>query len=143
MRRFLAFLLAVALIAGVSCGGGSAGNSDSGSVPKLDNDTQRTLKTALQIGSGFEITSVDSGTQGIIITYEQVTPENQAEMMPRWLDMASVTMSFLDEPVTIIIRPTGSGATISRVVIDSRDVAALLTGEMSFETAISRIKIEQ
>ena len=143
MRRLLVILMAVTIIAGVSCGGSGAPTPDVGSAPQLDNDTQRTLESALQIASGLEITSVQSNTAGITITYDQPVAISQAEMMPRWLDMASVTISFLDEPATIIIRPTGSGATVSRVVIDSGDVAALLTGEMSFETAISRIKIEQ
>ncbi len=62
--------------------------------------------------------------------------------MQRWLDIAVVTMSFMDEPRTIIIYPTAKGVPVSKVTIEAGDVASLLLGERSIEDTLSRIKIE-
>ncbi len=136
MRILTTLLLAVILTIGVACSG-------NGSTVSLDKDTKRMLETALSVSSGLEITEIKTTRDGISITYEQVTGDSQAVMMQRWLDLAVVTMSFLDEPTTIIIHPTGSGATVSRVTIEAGDIASLLIGEISFEAALSRIKVEK
>jgi hypothetical protein len=75
------------------------------------------MVTALKSLTGLNILKVELKDSNITITYEQITDDNQTVLVKRWLDLATVAMSFMEEPQTITINPVAEGTAVSRFLL--------------------------
>lgn len=144
----IALMAALLLLSTVSC----SGDKPTTTMPNTQTQTssadaqepgdEEFMGTALKSLTGLNIVEVRLEKSKVVITYEQVTDDSQTVLVQRWLGAATVAMSFMEDPRTIIIIPVVEGEPVAEVTIEAGDVASLLTGEMSLQETLSKIKIE-
>ncbi|MDD5127787.1 MAG: hypothetical protein PHR43_06830 [Dehalococcoidales bacterium] len=100
------------------------------------------MRTAIKSLTQLEVTEVRIAEDKITITYEQRAGDNESALVRQWLDAAVVAMSFMEKPLTIIIIPVAEDKAVTEVTIEAADVASLLSGTISTQEMLSRIKIK-
>ena len=125
-------IIGLVLVAAASC-----------SSSKLDEDSAKMMRTALTLTSGVEITGLEMDKKTLEISYTQTGQPTLAANLQRWLDMSAVAISFMEEPRTIVIRPSVADEPVAEVTVRSEEIASWLNGNISLEQALASIQVEE
>ncbi len=133
IRRIVCLvIIGLVLVAAASC-----------SSSKLDEDSAKMMRTALTLTSGVEITGLEMDKKTLEISYTQTGQPTLAANLQRWLDMSAVAISFMEEPRTIVIRPSVADEPVAEVTVRSEEIASWLNGNISLEQALASIQVEE
>ena len=101
------------------------------------------LAFTLSTITGVEVLVASMGEEGVSISYEQANDATEADLLNQWMNMALVTMTFLDAPKTITIIPVTEGVRVARIVIPVGILGEVLNGERSLQQAVAAIEVWQ
>lgn len=100
------------------------------------------LNAALESITGFDITDVTFRGDDVTVKYDQVVNEPPELLLLRWLDFASVAVTFLDSPRgDIVLVPQVENADIASIRLRAVDVVDFLDGKRSLEDLLVSIEI--
>ncbi len=103
----------------------------------------RALEVSLEVVSGFEVSSVAFRGSDVIVKYEQIVNEPSELLLVRWIEFASIAVSYLDDPLgQIIIVPIVERREIATVSLRAVDVVDYLDGKRSLEDLLASVVIE-
>lgn len=147
----VAILLAVVLLITAGCSGDkpsattttTKSSSAVSGTPVQEPDDEEFMVTALKSLTGLNILEVKMGKNEVAITYEQVTDDSQTVLVKRWLDLATVAMSFMEEPQTITIIPVAEDTPVAEITMEAADVASMLAGDISLQEMLARIQLQE
>lgn len=106
-------------------------------------DSNLALTAALESISGFDITDVTFRGNDVTVKYDQVVNEPPELLLLRWLDFASVAVTFVDDPNgDIVLVPQVEGTDIASVRLRAVDVIDYLDGKRPLEDLLAGIEIE-
>ena len=101
------------------------------------------LAFTLSTITGIEILEASIEEGGVSISYERANDATEADLLNQWMNMALVTMTFLDAPQTITIIPVNEGSQAARVVIPVGILGEVLNGERSMQQAVAAIEVRE
>ncbi len=150
MKNALIIIFFIALLSSgiIGCSGDKpAPSAPASGVKSTDGEVHEPseaefMRTAIKSLTQLEVIEVRIAEDKITITYEQMAGDSESALVRQWLDAAMVTMSFMEKPLTIIIIPVAEGTAVTEVTIESADVASWLSGTISTQEMLSRIKIK-
>lgn len=150
-KLLVAILLAVALLITAGCSGDkpsttattTKSSSQVSGTPVQEPGDEEFMVTALKSLTGLNILEVKIEKSEVTITYEQVTDDSQTVLVKRWLDLATVAMSFMEGPQTITIVAVTEDTTVAEITMEAADVASMLAGDISLQEMLARIKIKE
>ena len=112
-------------------------------APVQEPGDEEFMVTALKSLTGLNITDAKIEKNTVTLTYEQITDDSQTVLVKRWLDLATVAMSFMEEPQTITIIPIAENTPVAKITVQAADVASFITGDLSIQEMLSLIQIEE
>lgn len=160
-RTLLMLLFGVAALA-MACGTGSDGEKpqvtstsrppaepasaisdvgpDGNLLPEPADDLA--LTAALEAISGFDVSNVSFRGSDVTVKYDQVVNEPAELLLMRWIDFASVAVTFVDDPTgDIVLVPQVEQSDIASVRIRAVDVIDYLDGKRGLDELLAGIEI--